>query len=65
MSRADSYGFLDILVSNRVWFVFSSLELGMFFEEATSSSLGDETISLLMFTPTVTACHALRVTRQV
>ena len=31
----------------------SSLELGMFFlEEATSSSLGDKTISLLMFTPT-------------
>ena len=33
----------------------SSLELGMFFriEEATSSSFGDKTISLLMFTPTV------------
>ena len=32
----------------------SSLELGMFFlEEATSLSLGDKTISFLMFTPTV------------
>ena len=32
----------------------SSLELGMFFLEelATSSSFGDKTISLLMFTPT-------------
>ena len=43
----------------------SSLELGMFLEEATSSSFGDKTISLLMFTPTayvrtVTVCHALR-----
>ena len=26
-----------------------SLELGMFLEEATSSTLGDKTISLLMF----------------
>ena len=32
----------------------SSLELGMFFlEEASSSSFGDKTISLLMFAPTV------------
>ena len=45
----------------------SSLELGMFFLEelATSSSFGDKTISLLMFTPTTrvraaTACYALR-----
>ena len=44
----------------------SSLELGMFLEElATSSSFGDKTISLLMFTPNyrvraVKACHALR-----
>ena len=53
MSGANGYGFSAILVWNRVWFVYSSLELGMFFEEATSSSLGDETISLLMFTPTV------------
>ena len=31
----------------------SGLELGMFLEElATSSSFGDKTISLLMFTPT-------------
>ena len=27
----------------------SSIELGIFLEEATSSSLGDKTISLLMF----------------
>ena len=40
---------LTILVWNRVWFVHSRLELGMFFEEATSSSLRDKTISLLMF----------------
>ena len=53
MSGANGYGFLAILVWNRVWFVYSSLELGMFLEEATSSSLGDKTISLLMFTPTV------------
>ena len=52
----------------------SSLELGIFLEElATSSSFGDKTISLLMFTDlysnhrvravpcrAVTACHALR-----
>ena len=31
----------------------SSLELGMFLEEATSSSLGDKIVSLLMITPTV------------
>ena len=32
----------------------SNLELGMFFlEEATSSSLSNKTISLLMFTPIV------------
>ena len=53
MSGANGYGFLAVLVWNRVWFVYSSLELGMFFEEATSSSLGDKTISLLMFTPTM------------
>ena len=66
MSGVKGYSFLavlvwnrvsvsTILVWNRVWFVHSSLELGMFFriEEATSSSFGDKTISLLMFTPTV------------
>ena len=47
MSGANGYGFLAILVWNRVWFVYSSLELGMFLEEATSSSLGEKTISLL------------------
>ena len=43
-----------IVVWNRVWFVHSSLELGMFFLEelTTSSSFGDKTFSLLMFTPT-------------
>ena len=46
----------------------SSLELGIFFlEEATSSSFGDKTISLLMSVSqyanrvrAVAACHALR-----
>ena len=63
MCRAKGYDFLAVLVWNRisiltifvwnrVWFVHSSLELGMFFLEATSS-LGDKTIFLLMFTPTV------------
>ena len=52
---------------SEVWFVYSSLELGMFFLEelATSSSFGDKIISLLMFTPNyrvraIKACHALR-----
>ena len=56
MCGAKGYGFLAVLVRNRisvltilalnrVWFV--SLE------EASSSSCGDKTISLLMFTPTV------------
>ena len=64
MCGAKRYGFLavlvwnmvsisTILVLNKVWFVHSSLELGMFLEEAISSSFGDKTISLLMFTPTV------------
>ena len=64
MCGAKRYGFLavlvwnmvsisTILVWNEVWFVHSSLELGMFLEEAISSSFGDRTISLLMFTPTV------------
>ena len=64
MCGAKGYGFPAVLfwnrvsistslVWNRVWFVHSSLELGMFLEElATSSSFGDKTISLLMFTPT-------------
>ena len=64
MCGAERYGFLavlvwnmvsisTILVWNEVWFVHSSLELGMFLEEAISSSFGDRTISLFMFTPTV------------
>ena len=39
-----------IVVWNRVWFVPFSLQLGMSLEEATSSSFGDKTISLLTFT---------------
>ena len=31
MCRAKGYGFLAVLVRNRVWFVHSSVELGMFF----------------------------------
>ena len=57
MCRAKGYGFLavsvwnrvsisTILVWNMVWFVHSSLELGVFLEEAISSSFGDKTISL-------------------
>ena len=64
MCGAEGYVFLAVLVWmrvlistivvwNRVWFVPSSLQLDMFLEEATSSSFGDKTISLLMFTPTV------------
>ena len=71
MCGAQGYVFVAVLVWNRVlistivvwnraWFVPFSLQLGMFLEETTSSSFGDKTISLLMFTPTVTACHALR-----
>ena len=53
MCRAKGYVFLAVLVWNRVWFVHSSLELGMFLEElATSSSFGDKTISTLLFKPT-------------
>ena len=49
-----------ILVSNRVWFVHSSLELGMFLEQlATSLSFGDKAISLLMFTPTTVYGNSL------
>ena len=59
MCGAKGYGLLAFLVWNRVsistilvwkgvWFVHSSLELGIFLEEATSSSFSDETISLLM-----------------
>ena len=61
---AKGYGILAVLVWNRVsistsfvwnrvWFVHSSLELGMFFEEASSSSFDDKTISLVVFTPTM------------
>ena len=64
MCGAKGYGFLAVLVWNRVsistiflWnrvrFSTLGLELGMFLEEATSSSFGDKTISLLVFTPTV------------
>ena len=53
MCRAKGYVFLAVLFWTRVWFVHSSLELGMFLEElATSLSFGDKTISLLMFAPT-------------
>ena len=57
MCRAKGYVFLAVLVWNRVsistmrvwnrvWFVHSSLELGMFLEQlATSSSFGDKIIS--------------------
>ena len=48
-----------IVVWNRVWFVPSSVQLGMFLEEAASSSFGDKTISLLMFTPTVACRNSL------
>ena len=64
MCGAKGYGFLAVLVWNRVsistifvWnrvrFSTLGLELGMFLEETTSSSFGDKTISLLVFTPTV------------
>ena len=64
MCGAQGYVFVAVLVWNRVlistivvwnraWFVPFSLQLGMFLEETTSSSFGDKTISLLMFTPTV------------
>ena len=50
------YGFLAVLVWNRVWFVHSSYDLVLnwvcFLEDlATSSSFGDKTFSLLMFNP--------------
>ena len=59
MCGAKGYGFLAVLLWNResistilvwkrVWFVHSGLELGIFLEEATSSSFVDKTISLLM-----------------
>ena len=53
MCCTKGYGFLAILGWNRVWFVHSSLELGMFLEElATPSSFGDKTFSHLVFMPT-------------
>ena len=56
MCGAKGYGFLAVLVWNRVsistifvWnrvrFSTLGLELGMFLEEGTSSSFGDKTIS--------------------
>ena len=75
MCGAKGYGFLAVLVWNResistilvwkrVWFVHSSLELGIFLEEATSSSFGDKTISLkcqyAYRVRAVTTCHVLR-----
>ena len=62
---AKWYVFSAVLVCNRVWFVHSSLELGMFLEElATSSSFGDKTISLSMFTPTTVYVPQQLVTRR-
>ena len=65
MSGAKGYGFLAVLVWNRVsistnlvWnkvfiCVLYSWTAYVFLEEATSSTFGDKTIFLLMFTPTV------------
>ena len=61
---AKGYGFLAVLVWNRVSnsTIWSEIGYGLcsvvlnwvcFLEEATSLSLGDKTISFLMFTPTV------------
>ena len=65
MCRAEGYGFSAVLVWNRVlistilvWNIGYGLWMLVlnwvcFLEEATSSSLGDKTISLVMFTSTV------------
>ena len=70
MCGAKGYGFLAVLVWNRVsistifvWnrlrFSTLGLELGMFLEEATSSSFGDKTISLLVLRQPCTCRNSL------
>ena len=60
MYIAKGYGFLAVLVWNRVS-ISTTLVLNSvcFLEETTSSSFGDKRISLLMFTPTRTFRNSL------
>jgi len=50
MCGPKGYGFSAVLVINRVWFLYSNLEFGMFFLEGA-------TFSLLSIRPTIKALH--------